>query len=163
MIAVVSQGLLTVFFILSAAVAIGTSNAHASEGQEAYQRCVACHQPDGAGIPGIFPALKDRLADIIATVEGREYITMVLIDGLIGTIEIDGQRYVGAMAAQDLTDAQIVAVVEYVMTDFGASDATDSNMLLSEDEVAHIRSKYSGANAQATLKLRSKVPALTEH
>jgi mono/diheme cytochrome c family protein len=160
MIAVMSQELLTVFLILSAAVAIGASNAHASEGQEAYQRCVACHQPDGAGIPGIFPALKDRLADIIATVEGREYITMVLIDGLIGTIEIDGQRYVGAMPAQDLTDAQISAVIEYIVTGFGASEAAGSKLQLNENEVAQIRSKYSGASAQPSINLRSKVPAL---
>ena len=155
-----NQELLTVFFTLSTAVVIGTSCAYASEGEEAYQRCVACHQPDGAGIPGIFPALKNRLADIMASVEGREYVTMVLIDGLIGTIEIDGQRYVGAMPAQYLTDAQISALIDYLATDFGASDAADSNILLSEDEVAQIRSKYSGVNAQATLKLRSKVPAL---
>ncbi len=159
--AAVNQRLLSVFFTLSAIV-ISTSIAHAGEGQEAYQRCVVCHQSDGAGIPGIFPALKNRLADIMASVEGREYITMVLIDGLIGTIEIDGQRYVGAMPAQYLTDAQISAVIDYMVTEFGASDAANSNMLLSEDEVAEIRSKYSGANAQPTLKLRNKVPALIE-
>ena len=138
----------------------GASSAHASEGAEAYQRCVVCHQPDGAGIPGIFPALNNRLADIMASVEGREYITMVLIDGLIGTIEIDGQRYVGAMPAQYLTDAQISAVIDYLVTDFGTSDAADPNLLLSEDEVAQIKTKYSGVNAQSTLDLRSKVPAL---
>jgi len=156
----VKQKLLTVFFTLSAAVVISSSIAHASDGQEAYQRCVVCHQPDGAGIPGIFPALKDRLAAIMASVEGREYITMVLIDGLSGTIEIDGQRYVGAMPAQYLTDAQISALIDYMATNFGAADAADSNTLLSADEVAQIRSKYSGVNAQTTLKLRSKVPAL---
>ncbi len=155
-----NQRLLTVFFTLSAAVVIGASSAHASEGEEAYQRCVVCHQPDGAGIPGIFPALKNRLADIMASVEGREYFTMVLIDGLIGTIEIEGQRYVGAMPAQYLTDAQISALIDYLATNFGASDAADSNILLSEDEVAQIRSKFSSANAQSTLDLRTRVPAL---
>ncbi|MCH8227147.1 MAG: hypothetical protein IIC63_01855 [Proteobacteria bacterium] len=85
---------------------------------------------------------------------------MVLIDGLIGTIEIDGQRYVGAMPAQYLTDAQISALIDYLATNFGASDAADSNLLLSEDEVAQIRSKFSSANAQSTLDLRTRVPAL---
>ncbi len=153
---------LTVFFTLSAAMVIGISSAQASAGEEAYQRCVACHQPDGVGIPGVFPALQNRFADIMASVEGREYVTMVLIDGLIGTIEIDGQRYVGAMPAQYLSDAQIADVLDYLLTDFGASDTADSNMLLSENEVAQIRSKYSGVNAQSTLKLRSKVPALNQ-
>ena len=96
----------------------------------------------------------------MASVEGREYFTMVLIDGLIGTIEIEGQRYVGAMPAQYLTDAQISALIDYLATNFGASDAADSNLLLSEDEVAQIRSKFSSANAQSTLDLRTRVPAL---
>jgi mono/diheme cytochrome c family protein len=138
----------------------GSYSARASEGQEVYQVCVACHQADGVGIPGIFPALKNRLADIMATVEGREYVTMVLIDGLIGAIEIDGQRYVGAMAAQNLSDGQISDVIGYVLADFGESEAAGLNALLSEDEVRKIRLKYSGSNAQPTLKLRSQVPAL---
>ncbi len=158
--AAVSQWPLTVLFTLSAAVVISTGNAHGSEGQEAYQRCVACHQPDGAGIPGMFPALKNRVTDMMATVEGREFVTMVLIAGLIGTIEIDGQRYMGAMPAQGLSDAQISAVIDYMVTDFGTSVVAASNLLLSEDEVAEIRSKYTGANAQSALDLRSKVSAL---
>ena len=158
--ALVEQRLLTVYFALSAAISTSTNHAQASEGQEVYQLCVACHQADGAGIPGVFPALKNRLADIMATVAGREYVTMVLIDGLIGTIEIDGQRYVGAMPSQNLTDAQISDVIEYVVTNFEAPEAASPNLLLSEDEVAEIRSKYSGAHAQPTLDLRSKVPAL---
>jgi mono/diheme cytochrome c family protein len=155
------QSTLTVFLVFLATLPI-SFGAQAGEGKETYQRCVACHQPDGAGIPGIFPALKGRMADIMASVEGREYVTMVLIKGLIGAIKIDGQRYVGAMPAQDLSDAQISATIEYTLTGFGASDAVDSKLLLSEAEVAAIRSKYSDANSQTTLTMRSKVPALTE-
>ncbi len=155
-----NQRAFSVFLTLVVAGIIGCS-AQASEGQEAYQRCVACHQPDGAGIPGIFPALKDRVPGIMASVEGREYVTMVLIDGLFGTIKINGQRYVGAMPAQDMTDAEISAVINYVVTGFGASDTVDSTLLLSEDEVVEIRSKYSGDNSQPTLTMRSKVPALS--
>jgi len=156
----VKQKRLVLLLTLSAAMAISAGSVCASEGQEVYQRCVACHQPDGAGIPGIFPALKNRLADMIASVEGREYVTMVLIDGLIGTIKIDGQRYVGAMPAQDLSDAQISDVINYAATEFGTLDAADSDLMMSEDEVAGIRSKYSGDNTQPTLNLRSKIPEL---
>ncbi len=155
------QSSFTVFLVFFATLHISFGT-QASEGQEAYQRCVACHQPDGVGIPGMFPALKGRMADIMASVEGREYVTMVLINGLIGAIKIDGQRYVGAMPAQALNDAQISTVIEYTLTGFGASDAVDSTLLLSEAEVAAIRSKYSDADSQTTLTMRSKVPALTE-
>jgi len=70
---------------------------------------------------------------------------------------------VGAMPAQDLNNAQIADVINYVVTEFGTLDAANSDLHLSEDEVAGIRSKYSGANAQPTLSLRSKVPALAPH
>ena len=132
----------------------------ADDGQEAYQRCVVCHQPDGAGIPGVFPALKDRLAPIMETVEGREYAIMVLAEGLIGTISIEGQAYMGAMPAQGLNDAQIAAVLNYIVAGFGDSGASAANSTLSEEEVAGIRSKYSGANAKSAFDLRTAVPAL---
>jgi mono/diheme cytochrome c family protein len=136
------------------------SAVQADDGKEAYQRCVVCHQPDGSGIPGVFPALKDRLAPIMETVEGREYVTMVLAEGLIGTISIEGQTYMGAMPAQGLTDAQIAAVLNYIVAGFGDAGATEANNILSEEEVAGIRSKYSGADAKSTLDLRAEVPAL---
>jgi len=146
-----------------AAVAVATAicgAVQADDGQDAYQRCVVCHQPDGAGIPGVFPALKDRLAPIMETVEGREYATMVLADGLIGTINIEGQAYMGSMPAQGLNDAQIAAVLNYIVAGFGDSGASAANSILSEEEVAGIRSKYSGANAKSALDLRTAVPAL---
>lgn len=152
---------LTVFLVFFTAFHI-SFGAQAGEGQEAYKRCVACHQSDGGGIPGMFPALKGRMADIMTSVEGRDYVTMVLISGLIGAIKVDGQRFIGAMPAQDMSNAQISAVIEYTLTGFGASDAVDSKLLLSEAEVAEIRSKYSNADSQTTPAMRRKVPALTE-
>jgi len=148
--------------VLAAAAAIMAicSAVQADDGQEAYQRCVVCHLPDGAGIPGVFPVLKDRLAPIMETVEGREYATMVLAEGLIGKITIDGQTYMGAMPAQGLSDAQIAAVLNYIVAGFGESGASASKSTLSEEEVAGIRSKYSGANAKSALDLRTAVPAL---
>jgi mono/diheme cytochrome c family protein len=147
--------------IAAVVVAVAICSAvQADDGQEAYQRCVVCHQPDGAGIPGVFPALKDRLAPIAETVEGREFLTMVLAEGLIGTINIEGQNYMGAMPAQGLTDAQIAAVLNYVVAGFGNIGSTASKNTFSEEEVTGIRSKYSGANAKSALDLRSEVPAL---
>ena len=147
--------------IAAVAVAMAICSAvQADDGQEAYQRCVVCHQGDGAGIPGVFPALKDRLAPIAESVEGREYLAVVIAEGLIGTINIEGQNYMGAMPAQGLTDAQIAAVLNYIVAGFGNTGSTASKNTFSEEEVAGIRSKYSGANAKSALDLRSEVPAL---
>ncbi len=142
------------------ALLLFSASAGADEGEAVYQQCVTCHQPGGVGIPGIFPPLRNRLAEIAATAAGREYAATVLIDGLVGTIEIDGQRYIGAMPAQGLSNAKIAAVFNYIMTEFADPAAAGSTKRFSAEEVAGIRARHGGQNAPSALSLRSKVPHL---
>ena len=132
----------------------------ADEGQTVYLHCQACHQPEGAGIPGIFPPLRNRLAKIAATPEGREYAATVLISGLVGTIEVDGQRYVGAMPAQGLSDEEIASVFNYVMANFSDTPSEATAKDFSAEEIAGFRSKNSGEGAPSAFSLRSSVPGL---
>jgi len=131
-------------------------------GKALYQRCAVCHQPDGAGIPGVFPALKGRLAGIVASAEGRDYVTMVLTEGLVATITIDGVRYVGAMPAQQLTDTQVANVIQYIATDFGRN-AADARQMLSATDVAAIRSRFAADKAVPAAELRTRVTLLNGH
>ena len=146
--------------LLLLASVIACSSAQAEAGEGLYQRCLACHQPGGEGIPGVFPPLKDRLAKIVATTEGREYVTMVLTSGLVGTIEIDGQRYIGAMPAQGLTDAEAAEVLNYIISGFSQAGKAEIPKPFGEGEIAAIRARNSGDNAQSAINLRSKVPVL---
>jgi len=149
--------------LLAAALVSAAACSQADEtGKALYQRCAVCHQPDGTGIPGVFPPLKGRLAGIVASAEGREYVTMVLTEGLVATITVDGVRYVGAMPAQQLTDTQVAEVIRYIATDFGRI-AADGEQSPSAAEVAAIRSRFAGDRAVPAADLRTRVTLLNGH
>ena len=76
-------------------------------GEKAYQACAACHGPTGAGVPGVFPALKGSK---IAAGPVNAHINIVL-KGKPGTAM---QAYAGQM-----NDADIAAVVTYERNAFG--------------------------------------------
>lgn len=130
-------------------------------GEELYVRCGACHLPDGAGMPGFVPPLKDRLGSIAATESGRDYLVMTVIGGLIGDIEIDGIAYRSVMPAQPLSDADIASILNYVGTTLD-SDQANAWQKFSAAEVSGIRQRHPDWNGQASMKLRQEVPALRE-
>ncbi len=147
--------------IIAASLVTATACAQAADtGKALYQRCAVCHQLDGNGIPGVFPPLKNRLALIVASKEGRDYVTMVLTEGLVANISIDGVSYVGAMPAQDLSDAEVARVVQYIATDFGRATA---KQVLSAAEVAAIRARFAGDRAVPAKELRTRVAVLDAH
>jgi len=76
-------------------------------GEKVYAQCAACHGPTGAGIPGVFPALKDSK---IAKGPVDAHIAIVM-KGKPGTAM---QAYAGQM-----NDADIAAVVTYERNAFG--------------------------------------------
>lgn len=87
-----------------------------AHGQTVYLRnCVACHQPDGKGVPAAFPPLagSDFLnADLpraIRTVTG----------GLTGRVTVNGHEFDGVMPAWDLPDEEVAAVLTYVSSAWG--------------------------------------------
>lgn len=86
-------------------------------GGDAYATCAACHLPDGVGIPGAFPPLRNRMAGIAALDGGREYLVTVVTYGLMGTIDVQGVQYFGVMAgnAGPMTPADIAAALNYVV------------------------------------------------
>lgn len=69
--------------------------------------CVACHQANGEGIPGVFPALKGSL---IATGPIKEHLNIVL-NGKAGTA-------MAAFGAQ-LSDVDLAAVITYERNAWG--------------------------------------------
>jgi len=77
-------------------------------GEDVYNRsCAACHQADGNGIPGVFPALKNSPI-ALGSKEGH---IAVLIDGVAGT---SMQSF-----ADQLSEVDIAAVVHYERNAWG--------------------------------------------
>ncbi len=74
--------------------------------------CSACHQADGRGIPGSFPAL---LGNPNAT--DPEYVETVVREGVEGPIEVLGVNYDSAMVGfPDLSDDDVANVVAFVVS-----------------------------------------------
>lgn len=94
-------------------------------GKEVYSRdahCATCHQPDGKGLPNIYPAIIRNdwvLGD-------TDRLIKIVLKGLWGPIEVDGKKFdpksgVPPMIgfAPLLTDEEIAGVLTYVRNSFG--------------------------------------------
>jgi nitrite reductase (NO-forming) len=92
--------------------------------------CFACHQPDGKGVPNVFPPLAQSN---FLNADKQRAIGIVL-RGKNGVITVNGKQFNNIMPAQSLSDDQIAAVLTYVYHSFGNSDKT-----VTKDEVAKVR------------------------
>lgn len=125
----------------------------ADHGARLYQRCAACHLPNGAGVPGAFPALAGRVNVAAANEAGRDYLVMVVAAGVMGEIYVDGSRLRGVMPAQaGMSDADIAAVLNYAATLKGQAAKA-----FTAEEVAAIRARHQGANPTSVHAIRSGV------
>ena len=80
------------------------------------QYCLVCHQADGSGVPGMHPPLGP--GSWVGN-DPKELIAMMM-KGLSGKIEVDGETYNGFMPSQaQLTDEEIADVLSYIRSSFG--------------------------------------------
>ena len=80
------------------------------------QRCAMCHQAGGTGLPGQFPRLAGRVSSIAQSPAGRHYLSLVLLNGMVGKISADGQSFAGLMPSMAaLPDADIAAILNHVV------------------------------------------------
>lgn len=92
---------------------------------DAFATCSACHLPDGAGVPGAFPPIRNRAAAIAALDGGRAYLITVVSYGLMGTIKVAGNQYFGVMAGLggSLSSADLAAALNYAVLTLNDGDA----------------------------------------
>jgi len=77
--------------------------------------CVVCHQAGGTGMAGAFPPLAGHVSDLLKRADGRSYVEKVLLFGLEGEINVNGNTYAGQMPAWNaLGDNDIADVLNYV-------------------------------------------------
>jgi mono/diheme cytochrome c family protein len=86
-------------------------------GKQVYlQQCLACHQADGGGVQNMNPPLvktKWVLGD-------KTTLVQVVLKGMTGEVDIDGDTYHNVMAPHsELTDQQIADVLTYIRNNFG--------------------------------------------
>ena len=104
---------------------LGTPPKQASPGETIYEMaCLPCHQPEGKGLPGVYPPLA-----------GSEWVRgdaarliKIVLHGLQGPITIAGQNFGGPGAVPmpamgGLSDEQIADVLTFVRGTFGPNAA----------------------------------------
>ena len=133
-----------------------------------YERCAACHLPDGTGVPGMFPPLAGHVERYFESQEGRHYLARLVSSGANGAVEIRGERYAGGMPAvvADLSNAEVSELLNGLERRFGTPGSTEDRVF-SPGDVARARDAglLSGAERvslrQRALALSSPAPKRT--
>ncbi|WP_269523520.1 c-type cytochrome [Coraliomargarita parva] len=94
-------------------------------------QCAQCHQATGSGIPGVYPPLAGS-----EWVQGHpEVVARILINGLGGPIEVEGNTFNGNMPSfgpngLNLKPKEIAGVITYIRQEWGntASEVTEEMM-----------------------------------
>ena len=85
-------------------------------GREVYAvYCATCHQSNGSGVPGMYPPLTPN-----RHIENKDTLIDVVLNGMKGKIEVDGEIYNNFMAPHNhLSDQELADVTSYVRAAFG--------------------------------------------
>jgi len=146
--------------VMLLAIAVQSSSAQAGEepGAEVFrQYCSPCHQADGAGIPGIAPALKGPHWRKL--LRDRTYLPRVVAFGLAGPIRVGDATYNSAMPPQaHLTDEQLAAVINFVAVELNAAQVPDGWRRFETSGIAAVRAGQHGSNEQRQLRKQILAP-----
>ena len=95
--------------------------------------CSTCHQPDGKGLPGVFPPLAG--SDYLA--HGNDALVKVVLNGLSGPVTVNGQDYNSVMPPMSqLTDDEVANILTYVLNSWDNPGGR-----VRKDDVARIRAE----------------------
>ncbi len=96
-------------------------------GREIYSRdayCTTCHQPNGLGLPGVYPALIGKDNPWISGSDER--LIKIVLKGLWGPMPLHGQLFDPSKGVPPMTgfggllnDEEVAAVLSYVRQSFG--------------------------------------------
>lgn len=122
------------------------------DGAAAFDRCAACHLVTGEGVPGTYPPLRIQVPRLARQRPGREYMVTAVSHGLTGALTIDGTTYNAFMPAQNLSDAELAAALNYILTHVAKPRSWASPF--SPGEVGWLRARHPIASAQDSRALR---------
>jgi mono/diheme cytochrome c family protein len=106
-------------------------------------KCAACHQAQGEGTDR-YPPLAG--SEWVNGAESR--VVRIILHGLIGDVEVQGQVYNGAMPGWGgaLSDADIAAVATYIRSSFG-----NQSLPITAATVAQARAAHAGRTTPWTV------------
>lgn len=127
---------------------LGLGNPAYANGAATYSsRCAMCHRPDGAGLPGQFPRLSGRVAQIATAPAGRALLGKVLLYGMYGSVTVDGKAINGLMPPMAmLSDQDVADVLNHVV----ALKKAGKSALFTPAEIAKLRATKMSSSAVGT-------------
>jgi mono/diheme cytochrome c family protein len=86
-------------------------------GKKVYESsCLACHQANGSGVPGMNPPLKQTQW----VIGSKDTLINIILNGMDEEIEVNGDFYDNVMPPHSfLNDQQIADVATYIRNSFG--------------------------------------------
>jgi mono/diheme cytochrome c family protein len=102
--------------------------------------CVACHQANGQGLPGVFPPLAGS-----EWVNGTpSVLAAIVLQGVNGPLTVKGQAYSGSMPGfkAKLADEELAAVLSHVRGQWG-----NASPAIAPGTVAQVRTRLADAAA----------------
>lgn len=130
--------------VLSAPVrAVAAAPKEPEGGEGVYKTaCASCHQADGKGMPGAFPAL----AASSWVNQDAETPIRIVLKGLGGPIEVNGAKFNSVMPPPaGLDDAKIAEALTFVRSSFGNSASA-----VTVEQVAAVRAESASRTTQWT-------------
>ncbi|MEP6781741.1 MAG: cytochrome c [Gemmatimonadaceae bacterium] len=130
-----------VAFVIAVVAAFSTGTVHAQaapNGAAIYAAtCIACHMGNGQGVAGQFPPLVN--SDWVLGSEER--LIRIILHGVVGEIEVEGEMFNGAMPTWGPTfrDEDLAAVATYVRKSWGNKSAP-----VTAATVARVRLQHQG-------------------
>lgn len=109
-------------------------------GEALFQKnCSSCHQTSGQGVPHVYPPLVQSSW----LLRDKETPIRIVLMGLQGNIEVEGQTYTGAMTPfRTLSDKQIALILTHERSSWG-----NQAPAVSEPEVAAVRKSLADRTA----------------
>ncbi|RYD27104.1 MAG: cytochrome c, partial [Verrucomicrobiaceae bacterium] len=120
---------------------LGARQEVAHPGKQIYESlCLNCHQPDGKGLPGVYPPLTPN--EWVGT-EDASIPIRILLHGLTGPITVDGKEYGTTtpipMPPMGLDDQQTADILTYIRGQFG-----NQAPAITKEQVKEVRAKHAG-------------------
>jgi hypothetical protein len=90
----------------------------------------------------MYPPLADSIGNELRLKHGREYLIEVVLNGMAGSIEVNGTTYVGLMPDfAALSDDEIAATLNHVLTKFNARELPKDFTPITAAEVHTVRAR----------------------
>ncbi len=103
----------------TSAAALAYDDPHRREGARLYlDNCAMCHQPKGAGMPGVFPKLA---GNAVVTTSDPANLIAVVMSGIPGR----GNYVAMPSFANKLSDDELIALMNYVRSSWGNASAPE--------------------------------------